>query len=121
MLVRLNTATSASVSEMSAVNTIKSSSDGLHYEYRNEPNQFTAHTMHSHRGMARLHIAPDGLSLTGDYYNGRDRQTYGEMRFRLVSRQSLSYEEAVTRAARQDDDDDAAVAARADVAVADDQ
>jgi hypothetical protein len=52
----------------------------LTYEYLNEPKAGTIGTMHIHRGTGTLNLVSDGR-LEGEYYSGRDRQTYGLMHF----------------------------------------
>lgn len=54
----------------------------LSYEYYNEPVPGAVGTMHAHRGTARLTVSRDGDALTGQYYSGRDRQNFGELRLR---------------------------------------
>jgi predicted pore-forming effector associated with SMODS systems len=49
----------------------------LAYEYVNEPTPDAVETMHTHRGYTRLDLSPDGTSLDGEYYSGRDRQNIG--------------------------------------------
>jgi hypothetical protein len=50
------------------------------YEYLNEPKPGTASTMHCHRGTGALKITSED-HLEGEYYSGRDRQTYGLLDF----------------------------------------
>ena len=52
----------------------------LSYEYLNEPKPDAKHTMHAHRGTARLTLS-GGKVLEGEYYTGRDRQNFGILRF----------------------------------------
>jgi hypothetical protein len=54
--------------------------DGLSltYQYQNQPLANAMKTMHMHYGTAMLRMADDG-SLTGDYYAGRDRRTFGRI------------------------------------------
>ncbi len=56
----------------------------ISYEFRNEPRVHALETMHSHRGMARLtlSIKDKECFLDGEYFTGRDRQTYGRMHFK---------------------------------------
>lgn len=54
----------------------------LSYEYYNEPLPGAVDTMHAHRGTARLILSADRKTLTGQYYSGRDRQNFGELRLR---------------------------------------
>jgi len=56
----------------------------LYYEYLNTPLPTAKDTMHVHRGSAQLTLKLDGngtLMLQGQYYTGRDRQSYGSMQF----------------------------------------
>jgi len=53
----------------------------LSYEYLNEPIPNAKHTMHTHRGTARLTMQSNGKALEGEYYTGRDRQNFGILRF----------------------------------------
>lgn len=50
------------------------------YEYVNEPNADAPSTMHMHFGFTRLYLSDDRLSLSGDYYTGRDRANCGTIR-----------------------------------------
>jgi hypothetical protein len=54
--------------------------DGLSltYQYQNQPLANAMRTMHMHYGTAMLRMSNDD-SLTGDYYAGRDRRTFGRM------------------------------------------
>jgi hypothetical protein len=54
--------------------------DGLAliYQYQNQPLANAMRTMHMHYGTAMLRISDDD-SLTGDYYAGRDRRTFGRI------------------------------------------
>lgn len=58
----------------------------LSYEFRNEPKVQAIETMHSHRGMARLTLSLKDKNefLDGEYFTGRDRQTYGRMHFEKI-------------------------------------
>ncbi len=51
----------------------------LMYHYRNQPG-VTERDMAPHHGFAELTFAADGLSATGDYFNGRGRNTFGTMK-----------------------------------------
>lgn len=48
----------------------------LTYLYLNEPKADAVNTMHTHRGTVQLTLQAD-RSLDGEYYTGRDRQSYG--------------------------------------------
>ena len=50
----------------------------LIYQYQNQPLADAMKTMHMHYGTALLRISNGGC-LTGDYYAGRDRRTYGRI------------------------------------------
>lgn len=53
------------------------------YEYMNTPIADKAHdSMHAHGGTQWLNLRDSGgqLELVGDYYTGRDRQTFGTVR-----------------------------------------
>ena len=58
------------------------SSDGteVSYEYLNEPRAGAPSSMNAHRGVARLRVESSKL-LVGDYFTGRGRGEYGEVRF----------------------------------------
>src|SRR5437773_10976415 len=53
----------------------------LVYQYQNQPLADAMRTMHRHYGTAMLRISNGGC-LTGDYYAGRDRRTYGRICFK---------------------------------------
>ena len=55
----------------------------LSYEFRNEPKPYAIDTMHVHRGTGRLALSKvdDAEVLDGEYFTGRDRQTYGTLHF----------------------------------------
>jgi SMODS-associating 2TM, beta-strand rich effector domain len=50
----------------------------LTYQYQNQPLANATRTMHMHYGTAMLRMSDDD-SLTGDYYAGRDRRTFGRI------------------------------------------
>jgi len=77
----LETNYSKSVSLIAAIVTENPIGIVLNYEYLNEPKANAKHTMHAHRGVARLTLQPDGKALEGDYYTGRDRQNFGILIF----------------------------------------
>src|SRR6267154_1877691 len=54
--------------------------DGLSltYQYQNQPLANAMRTMHMHYGTAMLRLSNDD-NLTGDYYAGRDRRTFGRI------------------------------------------
>ena len=54
--------------------------DGLAliYQYQNQPLANAMRTMHMHYGTAMLRMSNDE-NLTGDYYAGRDRRTFGRI------------------------------------------
>jgi len=50
----------------------------LIYQYQNQPLADAMKTMHMHYGTAMLRVSNGGC-LTGDYYAGRDRRTFGRI------------------------------------------
>jgi hypothetical protein len=78
--VRLSTRLSESRSIIATISTGYSSGRLLHYEYLNEPRPGAPSTMHIHHGTARVNVSSDNKILEGDYYTGRDRQTFGVLR-----------------------------------------
>lgn len=74
---------SRSQSEVAAINADDGGTCWLVYEYLNEPRLEAIETMHTHRGTARLEIKTNDL-LDGDYYTGRDRKTFGTLKFKRV-------------------------------------
>lgn len=95
--VQLQTMTSSSRSTMASINTLDSSESTLKYEYMNEPTARSLQTMAIHRGTANMRLSPDGLSLEGDYFTGRGRQTFGDMRFKLMSRDRITRDKALEK------------------------
>jgi predicted XRE-type DNA-binding protein len=57
----------------------------LIYHYLNEPKPNAMKTMHAHKGTAILRLKNDEC-MEGDYYSGRDRQNYGRLTLRRVSK-----------------------------------
>jgi hypothetical protein len=87
--------TSESFSRMASLSITPGPSQGLIYEYANEPRANAQEAMHSHRGFAFLKLSPDSEWLDGDYYTGRDRGNQGTMRFRIVSRTEIDFRQAL--------------------------
>lgn len=75
--VYLTTATSISRSCAAVVEVSDPDSVALVYQYENQPLADAMKTMHMHYGTAVLRISGD--TLTGEYYAGRDRRTYGRI------------------------------------------
>jgi hypothetical protein len=94
ILLEFRTDSSASYSRMASMNVAPGASEGLIYEYTNDPRADAKQTMHAHRGFAFLKPSIDGGWLEGDYYTGRDRVSFGTMRLRKVSRKRLDLKEA---------------------------
>lgn len=86
---------SRSRSVMASVKGLGLSSGELSYEYVNEPSALSADSMHMHCGAASLHFSLSDLTLSGDYYTGRDRQNLGSMVLHRVSPEIVSREEAL--------------------------
>ena len=89
ILISLETATSISHSRAAAFVRDQPGRISLIYEYLCEPRPVAKDTMHTHRGTAELHISSNGTSLEGEYYTGRDRQTYGALNLQRVSRTTV--------------------------------
>ncbi|MEK9138036.1 MAG: hypothetical protein AAB393_12995, partial [Bacteroidota bacterium] len=94
IVVEFQSESSASYSRMASLNVTPGASQGLIYEYTNDPRAEAKETMHAHRGFAFLRLSADGNWLDGDYYTGRDRTNFGRMRVRLVSRKRLDVQKA---------------------------
>lgn len=94
--IRTETETSTSSTTMAALNTDEYLDPGLKYEYLSEPGAFATPTMLIHRGTGHLRLSADGKMLTGDYYTGKGRQTFGTIELRLVSHRKVSREEALS-------------------------
>jgi hypothetical protein len=74
----LSTATSQSRSCVAAIQVADPDCITLIYQYENQPQASALKTMHMHHGTAMLRIS-NGSFLTGDYYAGRDRGTFGQI------------------------------------------
>jgi SMODS-associating 2TM, beta-strand rich effector domain len=94
IVIEFRTDSSTSFSRMASLNVAPGASQGLIYEYSNDPRGNSRETMHAHRGFTFLTLSADGKWLEGDYYTGRDRTNFGTMRLRLVSRKQLDLQEA---------------------------
>ncbi len=86
ILISLETKTSISRSRAATFVIDQPERISLIYEYLCEPRPVATDTMHTHHGTAELHISSNGTLLEGEYYTGRDRQTYGTLNFQRVSR-----------------------------------
>ncbi len=77
--------TSESKSRSVSANLLIGDEATLSYEYLNEPRMSATSTMHTHKDTARLVLKKDGTVLEGEYYSGRDRQSFGAIYLRKVS------------------------------------
>lgn len=80
--VFFTTATSVSRSCVAVIQASDPEGVALIYQYENQPLADATRTMHMHYGTAMLRMSDgikDGSSLTGDYYAGRDRGTFGRI------------------------------------------
>lgn len=91
---------SRSYSLMAVVNVTPGVTEGLTFEYSNAPRPDAEETMHAHIGLSHFRLAPDGKSLEGDYFSGRDRQTIGNMKLLYLGAAQMAYEEAEARYAK---------------------
>ena len=78
IIVYLTTATSMSRSCTAVIQIDDPEGAALIYQYQNQPLADAMKTMHMHYGTAMLRISNEGC-LTGDYYAGRDRRTFGRI------------------------------------------
>jgi hypothetical protein len=76
IVVYLTTTTSMSRSCTAVIQMDDPEGVSLVYQYENQPLANARRTMHMHYGTAMLRIS-NGDCLAGDYYAGRDRQTFG--------------------------------------------
>jgi hypothetical protein len=76
IVVYLTTATSMSRSCTAVIQIDDPEGVSLVYQYENQPLANATRSMHMHYGTAMLRIS-NGACLAGDYYAGRDRQTFG--------------------------------------------
>ncbi len=81
--VFLSTATSASRSCVAVIQVADPEGVALIYQYENQPVADATRTMHMHYGTAMLRMST-GTKLTGDYYAGRDRGTFGRISCRRM-------------------------------------
>jgi hypothetical protein len=95
--VEFESGTSRSFSRMAALNLTPGATEGLVYEYVNEPRGDAPTTMHAHPGFAAHRMSPDGQTMEVDYYTGRGRETHGTMRLRWLCRDRLSREQAAEK------------------------
>lgn len=77
--ITLTTEKSRSHSVLAGITISNSGTATLSYEYANEPRRDTLYNMQVHIGRARLTLGNENGKdvLTGDYYSGGDRHTYG--------------------------------------------
>ena len=74
----LTTVTSISRSCVAVIQVSDPEGIALIYQYENQPLADATRTMHMHYGTAMLRML-NGNGLTGDYYAGRDRGTFGRI------------------------------------------
>lgn len=82
--IYLSTATSISRSCVAVIQVSDPEGVALIYQYENQPLADATRTMHMHYGTAMLRMS-DHSRLTGDYYAGRDRGTFGRITCRKLS------------------------------------
>ncbi len=81
--ISLSTATSASRSCVAVIQAADPEGVALTYQYENQPLANATNAMHMHYGTAMLRVT-DGKKLTGEYYAGRDRGTFGRISCRRL-------------------------------------
>ena len=85
MSVSLESETSLSHSIQAALmRTDRLSRFELVYNYVNSPKPDSVATMSIHQGTTWLRISEDGDVLDGEYYSGRDRQSFGRITLRHI-------------------------------------
>lgn len=67
----------------------------LEYSYDNRPKGSPANTLQPHLGFVRLHICHSREAMEGEYFTDRQRQTGGALKLKRVSKDYLSYEDAL--------------------------
>jgi predicted pore-forming effector associated with SMODS systems len=67
----------------------------LYYDYVSKPGAYTVPLMQMHHGTGHLSLSSDGKTLTGEYYVGRDRVTYGTLELYFVSKKKVNRDEAL--------------------------
>lgn len=102
MAIELETEQSRSRTTMSALYEEQPGDVGLKYEYVSEPRNLAVQTMQTHRGVCTLAKTSSSkgnrLSLNGDYFTGRGRETRGEITLHRVSRELLGFDAALKKA-----------------------
>lgn len=80
--IELRASASRSSSHIAGIANVRGSQPVLSYEYLNEPDAAAVGSMQMHRGTAwlQLHERP-ASQVSGEYYTGRGRQTFGRMEF----------------------------------------
>ena len=76
--ILFSTVTSVSRSCVAVIQVSDPEGIALIYQYENQPLADATRTMHMHFGTAMLRML-NGNGLTGDYYAGRDRGTFGRI------------------------------------------
>lgn len=79
--VHLETGQSSSDSVAAALLHDEAAGYRLMYHYRNQP-RIGETELTAHHGFAELTFSTDGTAATGEYFNGRGRNTYGTMTLR---------------------------------------
>jgi hypothetical protein len=81
IIIKLRTEKSKSHSIVATLTTENPGGIILSYAYLNEPKANAKKTMHIHKGTAWLTLDKNGEMFEGEYYTGRDRQSYGSLHF----------------------------------------
>lgn len=101
MAIELETEQSRSRTTMSALYEDQPGDVGLKYEYVSEPRNLAVPTMQTHRGVCTLAITSgsnrDRLSLSGDYFTGRGRETRGEITLHRVTQELMGFDAALMK------------------------
>jgi hypothetical protein len=85
ILIALETNSSTSASIIGAIiRAEKLSEYELTYYFRNEPKAESLTSLQIHYGTASFRISDDTSLLEGEYYTGRNRQTFGSVKAKLI-------------------------------------
>ncbi len=82
--IKIVLATKQSLSYSEAASVVIDVPEGvyLNYQYINEPKANAVQTMSIHHGTTRLLFSDKKNTFDGEYYSGRDRQTFGSLFFK---------------------------------------
>ncbi len=83
--IRLKTDQSTSETVTAAFFTKNPNAVKLSYQYLSDPNPHTIESMHKHEGTGWVTLSKDRKSFEGSYYNGRDSENHGSIKFEKIN------------------------------------